>query len=156
MSIREKVESLGYAWPGVAKPLAAYVPWVRAGDFVFVSGTVPVVDGKLTHSGKVTAGLSEEKAAEAARQCALNILAAVDSALGEGEEVKRVVRVTGYVASSPNFTHQPQVVNGASDLFVAVFGEAGKHSREAVGVAELPLGAPVEVSAVFLVGKTGG
>lgn len=153
MSIQEKVESLGYKWPAVAKPLAAYVPWVRAGDLLFVSGTVPVVDGKLAYLGKVTAELSEEKAAEAARQCALNILAAVDSAVAEGEEVKRVVRVTGYIASSHNFTHQPQVMNGASDLFVAVFGEAGRHTREAVGVAELPLGAPVEVSAVFLVRK---
>ncbi|MGH8104025.1 MAG: RidA family protein [bacterium] len=152
MNIPEKVESLGYHLPSPPKPLAAYVPWVRAGDLIFLSGTVPVVDGKLEFAGKVPAELSEEKAIEAARQCALNLLSVIDSALEAGEEVVGVVRVTGYVASSAGYTRQPQVLNGASELFVSVFGEAGKHSREAVGVAELPLGAAVEVSAVIQVG----
>lgn len=139
---------LGLVLPAVAAPLAAYVPAVRAGDFVYTSGQLPIVDGQLVRTGKVGAEVSPEDAKDLARVCALNALAAAASVAGGLEAVRRVVKVVGFVASVPGFTGQPQVVNGASELFGEVFGPDGAHARSAVGVAVLPLDAPVEVELV--------
>ncbi|MCW2641119.1 MAG: translation initiation inhibitor [Dactylosporangium sp.] len=144
----DKLAELGLKLPAVVAPLAAYVPALQSGDYVYVSGQLPMVDGQLMAVGKVGADVAPERAAELARQCALNALAAVDSLVGLARVVK-VVKVVGFVASAEGFTGQPGVINGASELFGAVFGEAGRHARSAVGVAELPLGAPVEVEAIF-------
>jgi enamine deaminase RidA (YjgF/YER057c/UK114 family) len=144
----DRLAELGLKLPAVVPPVAAYVPAVQTGNHVYVSGQLPIVDGRLLAAGKVGAGVAPEQAAELARQCALNALAAVDSLVGL-ERVVRVVKVVGFVASAEGFTGQPAVINGASELFGAVFGEAGRHARSAVGVAELPLGAPVEVEAIF-------
>jgi enamine deaminase RidA (YjgF/YER057c/UK114 family) len=144
----DKLTALGLTLPAVAAPLAAYVPAARSVDQIFVSGQLPIVDGQLLATGKVGADVPPERATELARQCALNALAAVDALVGLGRVVK-VVKVVGFVASADGFTGQPRVIDGASELFGAVFGEAGRHARSAVGVAELPLGAPVEVEAIF-------
>ena len=148
---RARLADLGLELPTVAPPLAAYVPAVRSVQQVFVSGQLPIVDGELLAVGKVGAEVSAEQARELAARCALNALAAVDALVGLGA-VARVTKVTGFVAVAPGFTGIPAVVNGASELFGAVFGDAGRHARSAVGVAELPLGAPVEVEAVFELG----
>jgi enamine deaminase RidA (YjgF/YER057c/UK114 family) len=145
---QERLQELGLVLPQVAAPVAAYVPAVRSGSFVFTSGQLPFVDGVLNSTGKVGADVTPELAAELARTCALNGLAAVSSVTGGLASVRRVVKVVGYVASDPGFTGQPGVINGASDLLVAVFGDAGQHARSAVGVASLPLDAPVEVELV--------
>ncbi|GGL03579.1 RidA family protein [Mangrovihabitans endophyticus] len=150
-SIYARLEELGLTLPQVAAPLAAYVPAVQSGNYVYVSGQLPLVDGELAATGKVGAEVSPERAAELARICALNALAAVDALCGLGRVVK-VVKVTGFVASAPGFTGQPGVINGASELFGEVLGELGRHARSAVGVAELPRGAPVEVEAIVEVG----
>lgn len=144
----ERLAALGLELPPVAPPVAAYVPAVQTGNHVYVSGQVPVVDGKLLAAGKVGAEVNSEEARELARRCALNALAAVDALVGL-DRVTRVVKVVGFVASASGFTGQPGVINGASELFGEVFGPAGQHARSAVGVAELPLGAPVEVEAIF-------
>jgi enamine deaminase RidA (YjgF/YER057c/UK114 family) len=144
----DNLAELGLKLPAVVAPLAAYVPAVQSGDYVYVSGQLPMVEGQLMAVGKVGADVAPERAAELARQCGLNALAAVDSLVGLARVVK-VVKVVGFVASAEGFTGQPGVINGASELFGAVFGEAGRHARSAVGVAELPLGAPVEVEAIF-------
>jgi enamine deaminase RidA (YjgF/YER057c/UK114 family) len=128
----------------VAAPVASYVPAVRSGSLVFTSGQLPFVDGGLRRTGKVGGSVDAEDAAADAKVCALNALAAIDELVGL-DSIVRVVRVVGYVASVEGFTGQPRVVNGASELLGRVFGEAGQHARSAVGVAELPLGAPVEV-----------
>jgi enamine deaminase RidA (YjgF/YER057c/UK114 family) len=128
--------------------LAAYVPAVRTGVTISSSGQLPMVDGALATTGKVGAGVSPERAAECARICALNALAAVADLAGGLDGIARVLRVVGYVASDPGFTGQPAVINGASELIGEVFGEAGRHARSAVGVAVLPLDAPVEVELV--------
>jgi enamine deaminase RidA (YjgF/YER057c/UK114 family) len=146
-----RLADLGLALPSVATPLGSYVPAVRSGQHVYVSGQLPLVDGKLLASGKVGAEVSAAEAHELAARCALNALAAIDALVGLASVV-RVVKVTGFVASAAGFTGQPAVLNGASDLFGAVFGEAGRHVRSAVGVSELPLGAPVEVEVVVEVG----
>jgi enamine deaminase RidA (YjgF/YER057c/UK114 family) len=143
----ERLAELGLALPPVAAPVAAYVPAVRSGDHVYVSGQLPFVAGALPATGKVGAGVTAEDAAGLARTCALNALAAVDDLVGL-DSVAQVVKVTGFVASAPDFTGQPAVLNGASELFGAVFGEAGRHARSAVGVAALPLDAPVEVELI--------
>jgi enamine deaminase RidA (YjgF/YER057c/UK114 family) len=143
-----RLAELGLELPPVVPPVAAYVPAVQTGNHVYVSGQVPVADGKVLATGKVGAEVAPEAAAELARRCALNALAAVDALVGLNRVV-RVVKVVGFVASAPGFTGQPAVINGASELFRAVFGEAGRHARSAVGVAELPLGVPVEVEAIF-------
>jgi enamine deaminase RidA (YjgF/YER057c/UK114 family) len=142
-----RLAELGLTLPEVAPPLAAYVPAVQSGDHVYVSGQLPLVDGKLSRTGKVGADVTVEQGAEAARVCALNALAAIDALVGLGRLVK-IVKVTGFVASADGFTGQPAVVNGASELFGTVLGELGRHARSAVGVAELPLGAPVEVEVI--------
>jgi enamine deaminase RidA (YjgF/YER057c/UK114 family) len=143
-----KLAELGLTLPEVVPPVAAYVPAVQSGRYVYVSGQLPIADGKLLATGKVGAGVSAEQAKDLAGQCALNALAAVDALVGLAKVVK-VVKITGFVASAEGFTGQPGVINGASELLVAVFGEAGRHARSAVGVAELPLNAPVEVEAIF-------
>jgi enamine deaminase RidA (YjgF/YER057c/UK114 family) len=142
-----KLAELGLELPGVAAPLAAYLPAVQSGAHVYVSGQLPFVDGKLLATGKVGAGVSPEHARDLAERCALNALAAIDTLVGL-ENVVKIVKLTGFVASADGFTGQPAVINGASELFGTVFGEAGRHARSAVGVAELPLGAPVEVEVI--------
>lgn len=148
----ERLAALGLTLPPVAAPVAAYVPAVRSGPFVYVSGQLPVVDGKLPAIGKVGGAVSASDAAGMARTCALNALAAAASAAGGLEAIRRIVKVTGFVASAPGFGGQPQVINGASELLIEVFGENGRHARSAVGVAELPLDAPVEVELIAEVG----
>jgi enamine deaminase RidA (YjgF/YER057c/UK114 family) len=144
--------ALGLALPPVAAPVAAYVPAVRSGPYVYTAGQLPLADGKLPLTGKVGAQVSVDDAAALARICALNALAAVASVAGGLAAVTRIVKVTGFVASDPSFTGQPLVVNGASELLLEVFGEAGRHARSAVGVAVLPLDAPVEVELIAEVG----
>jgi enamine deaminase RidA (YjgF/YER057c/UK114 family) len=151
VTVAERLAELGVTLPPVAAPVAAYVPAVRTGALVYTSGQLPTVDGALVATGRVGAEVSAEEAAAAARTCALNALAAVDALVGLAA-VRRVVKVVGFVASAPGFTDQPVVVNGASELLGAVFGEAGQHARSAVGVAELPKGAPVEVELIVEVG----
>jgi enamine deaminase RidA (YjgF/YER057c/UK114 family) len=148
VSPTERLAELGLTLPPVTAPLAAYVPAVRTGAFVYVSGQVPVVDGKLPATGKVGAEVSAADAAGLARTCALNAIAAAAAAAGGLDRIRRIVKVTGFVASAPGFNGQPQVVNGASELLIEVFGEEGRHARSAVGVAELPLNAPVEVELI--------
>lgn len=142
-----RLADLGIELPEVVAPLAAYVPAVRTGNLVYTSGQLPMMSGELPLAGKVGASVSPEQAKSLARQCALNALAAVHSLVGI-DSVVRVVKVVGFVASAPGFNGQPSVVNGASELFGQVFGEAGQHARSAVGVSELPLDAPVEVEVV--------
>ena len=146
-----RLAELGLTLPKVVPPLAAYVPAVQSGNYVYVSGQLPMVDGKLPFVGKVGGDVTVEQGAQLARTCALNALAAIDSLVGLGRVVK-IVKVTGFVASAEGFTGQPAVVNGASELFGDVLGELGRHARSAVGVAELPLGAPVEVEVIAEVG----
>lgn len=147
MSVAERLAELGIELPAVAAPVASYVPAVRSGSLVWTSGQLPMVDGKLPVTGKVGAEVSAQEATEQARRAALNGLAAIDNLVGL-DAVVRVVKVVGYVASEAGFTGQPGVLNGASELLGQVFGPAGEHARAAVGVAELPLGAPVEVELV--------
>ena len=137
----------GIKLPEVAKPLAAYVPAVRTGNLVYTAGQLPLVAGQLSVTGKVGVEVTPEVGKTLARVCALNALAAVDSLVGI-DSITRVVKVVGFVASAPGFHGQPGVVNGASELFGEVFGEAGTHARSAVGVSELPLNAPVEVELI--------
>lgn len=148
----ERLTEMGLAVPAVPKPVAAYVPAVRSGSYVYTSGQLPMVDGSLAEAGKVGAEVTPERAKELAAICALNALAAVRSVLGDLSGVQRVVKVVGFVASAPDFTGQPGVVNGASELLGQVFGDAGVHARSAVGVAALPLDAPVEVEIIVEVG----
>lgn len=147
-SVEARLAELGITLPSVAAPVAAYVPAVRSGGYVHTSGQLPFVDGALPATGKVGAEVSPEDAAGYARQCALNALAAVRSVVGSLDDVVRVVKVVGFVASDPSFTGQPGVINGASNVLGEIFGDAGVHARSAVGVAVLPLDSPVEVEIV--------
>jgi enamine deaminase RidA (YjgF/YER057c/UK114 family) len=147
-SATERLAALGLTLPPVVTPLAAYVPALRTGRYVYVSGQVPVADGKLLAKGKVGDAVGAEEAAGLARACALNAIAAAAGAAGGLDEIRRIVKVTGFVASAPGFNGQPQVINGASELLIEVFGEDGRHARSAIGVAELPLDAPVEVELI--------
>ncbi|WP_245901052.1 RidA family protein [Prauserella shujinwangii] len=142
-----RLVELGIELPGVAAPVASYVPAVRTGPHVYTSGQLPFVSGSLAATGKVGGEVSPEEAKRHARTATLNALAAVHDLVGI-DQVRRVVKVTGYVASSEGFTGQPAVLNGASELLGEVFGDAGAHARAAVGVAELPLGSPVEVELI--------
>ena len=144
----ERLADLGLAVPEVPAPVAVYVPAVRSGNLVFTSGQLPMRSGELMQTGKVGGDVSPDEAVECARQCALNAIAAVKAELGDLDLVKRVVKVVVFVASTPDFTGQPQVANGASELFGSVFDDAGVHARSAVGVPVLPLDAPVEVELV--------
>ena len=153
-AVEERLAALGYAVPEVVPPVAAYVPAVRQGDWVFVSGQLPMRDGVMPATGKVGEGpglVSPEQAKELAAFCALNGIAAVKLFIGDREKGVRVVKVVGFVAVDPSFFAVPGVVNGASELFGAAFGDAGKHARSAVGVAALPLDAPVEVELIVAV-----
>lgn len=152
MSWTERLAELGIELPAVPAPAGAYVPAVRAGQLVFTAGQVPFVDGKVAATGKVGREISPEEAKGHARTCALNALAAVHALVGI-DAVVRVVKVVGFVASAEGFTGQPGVINGASELLGEVFGETGQHARSAVGVAELPLGVPVEVELIVEVGE---
>lgn len=145
MTPEETLAKLGLSLPAVSKPVAAYVPGVRAGNLLWVSGQLPFVDGKLPKTGRLGEGVTVEEGQAMARTCVLNALAVVKAEAGDLSRVKRVVRVGAFVASANDFTQQPQVANGASELLQQVFGEAGRHARAAVGVNVLPLGAPVEV-----------
>jgi enamine deaminase RidA (YjgF/YER057c/UK114 family) len=151
MSAKARLEELGLTLPQVVAPLAAYVPAVRTGNLVYTAGQLPFVDGKLGSTGKVGADVAPDAAKALARACALNAFAAVDSLVGL-DAVTRVVKVVGFVASAPGFHGQPGVINGASELCAEVFGDNGVHARSAVGVAELPLDAPVEVEMIVEVG----
>ena len=144
----ERIAELGLAVPDVAKPVAAYVPAVRTGNYICTSGQLPMRDGELITTGKVGGEVTAEQATECAQQCALNAIAAVRAEVGELSNVKRIVKVVAFVASTPDFTGQPGVANGASELFGKVFGDAGQHARSAVGVPVLPLDAPVEVELI--------
>lgn len=148
----QRLADLGLTLPQVPKPLAAYVPAVRSGSLVFTSGQLPTVDGALLKAGKVGAEVSADEAKQLAERCALNALAAIRAEIGELSRVRRVVKLVGFVASAPDFAGQPTVVNGASELLGKVFGEAGVHARSAVGVAVLPLDAPVEVELTVEIG----
>lgn len=147
MSARQRLRDLGIELPGVVRPAGAYLPAVRTGSLVYTAGQVPIVDGKVAATGKVGGEVSVEEAADLARICALNALAAVHDLVGI-DAVSRVVKVTGFVASAPGFGGQPKVVDGASTFLGEVFGDEGRHARSAVGVAELPLNVPVEVEII--------
>ena len=144
----ERLQALGLALPAVATPVAAYIPAVRSGHHVFTSGQLPMRDGQLMLTGKVGGEVTQEEAVECAQQCALNALAAIRAEVGDLSAVKRIVKGVVFVASTPDFTGQPLVANGVSELLGEVFGEAGRHARSAVGVTALPLDAPVEVEIV--------
>lgn len=148
MSANARLQELGITLPEVAKPAGAYVPAVQSGNLVFTAGQIPLVEGKLIATGKVGKEISVEQAKDIARVCALNALAAIKGVVGDLDRVNKVVKVVGFVASTPDFTQQPQVVNGASELLQQIFGDSGIHARSAVGVAVLPLDAPVEVELV--------
>jgi enamine deaminase RidA (YjgF/YER057c/UK114 family) len=143
--VESRLAELGLTLPDVAAPAGAYVPALRSGRYIFTAGQVPFVDGKLPLTGKVGAEVTPEEAKDLARTCALNGLAAISSVAGGLERITRVVKVTGFVASATDFTGQPGVINGASELLGEVFGDKGVHARSAVGVAVLPMDAPVEV-----------
>ncbi len=148
-TVADRLAELGFELPAVAAPVAAYVPAVVSGDLVFTSGQLPFVGGSLTHTGKVGAEVSSDVAQGLARTAVLNALAAAQSVIGSLERVTAIVKVVGFVASAPDFTGQPAVINGASELLGQVFGDAGAHARSAVGVAVLPLDSPVEVELVL-------
>jgi enamine deaminase RidA (YjgF/YER057c/UK114 family) len=147
-AVEDRLAALGHVVPEVVAPVAAYVPAVQTGSLVFTSGQLPMAAGALLGTGKVGLDVTPEQAREMAAQCALNAIAAVRALVGDLDRVVRVVKVVGFVASAPDFTGQPGVVNGASELLGAAFGDAGVHARSAVGVAALPLDAPVEVEVI--------
>ena len=146
--VEDALAALGLEVPEVAKPVAVYIPAVRSGNHVFTSGQLPMRSGELMVTGKVGGEVSEEEAVACAQQCALNAIAAVKAEIGDLDQVKRIVKVVAFVASTPDFTGQPRVANGASELFGKAFGEAGIHARSAVGVPVLPLDSPVEVELI--------
>ncbi|HET9898527.1 MAG TPA: RidA family protein [Streptosporangiaceae bacterium] len=147
-SPEQRLADLGLTLPVVTPPLAAYVPAVKSRGFVYTAGQLPFVEGQLLATGKVGADVGVHEAAALARTCALNALAAAVSVAGSLSAIKRIVKVTGFVASAPDFTGQAQVINGASELLLEVYGEAGRHARSAVGMAVLPLDTPVEVELI--------
>lgn len=149
MSYEAKLKNLGLQLPPPPQPVATYIPAVRAGDLLFLSGVLPMRDGQLAFSGKLGRELTVEEGMEAAKLCLLNALAIAKQELGSLDRIRRVVKVVGHVASAEGFVQQPQVLNGASDLLVAVFGDSGRHARVAVGAAELPRRAPVEIEVIL-------
>jgi enamine deaminase RidA (YjgF/YER057c/UK114 family) len=150
-AVEDRLSELGLTVPEVVPPVAAYVPVVREGDLVFTSGQLPMVHGALAASGKVGAEIDADTAKALAATCALNAIAAIKSEVGDLDRVSRVVKVVGFVASDPSFTGQPGVINGASELLAKAFGDKGTHARSAVGVAVLPLDAPVEFEVIVSV-----
>ena len=151
MSYEHKLKELHLELPPPPQPLATYVPAVRAGDLLFLSGVLPMRDGQLAFSGKLGRDLTVEQGMDAARLALLTALAIAKQELGTLDRITRVVKVVGHVASAEGFAQQPQVLNGASDLLVEIFGESGRHARVAVGAAELPRGAPIEIEVIFSV-----
>ncbi len=149
--IEEKIKSLGFEVPEVAKPLAAYIPAKQVGNLIMTSGQVPLVKGEIKFQGKVGKDLSEEDGQKAAQVCALNCLAAIKGIIGNLDKIVSVVKLTVFVASAEGFTSQPKVANGASELIAQIFGDAGKHARSAVGVTALPLNAAVEIEMIVSV-----
>ena len=149
MTPEEVLQGMGIMLPEPPSPLATYVPAVRVGDLLFLSGILPLRDGKLAYEGKLGADVSVEEGYEAAKLTAVSALSSIRKQLGGLDQVARVVRMCGHVASAPGFTQQPQVVNGASDFLVEVFGEVGRHARLALGAAELPLNAPIELELII-------
>ena len=147
-AVEDRLSALGITVPEVVPPVASYVPDSRTGNLVYTSGQLPFVDGVLMATGLLGKDVDEETAAKCAAQCAVNAIAAIKSLIGDLDKVVRVVKVVGFVASTPDFTKQPVVINGASDLFIQAFGDAGKHARSAVGVAALPANTPVEVEVI--------
>jgi len=147
-AVEERLSALGITVPEVIPPVASYVPASRTGNLVYTSGQLPFVDGVLMAAGLLGKDIDEETAAKCAAQCAVNAIAAIKSLIGDLDKVVCVVKVVGFVASTPDFTKQPVVINGASDVFIQAFGDAGKHARSAVGVAALPLNTPVEVEVI--------
>ena len=143
--VEARLIELGIEIPDAPKPVAAYIPAKRVGNLVFTAGQLPMVNGELISTGLLGQDVEIEEANKAARICALNALAAIKGVIGDLDQIKQIVRVVGYVASVPTFTQQPAIVNGASELLVEIFGEAGKHARSAVGMAVLPLNASVEI-----------
>lgn len=149
MSPEEKLRELGIELPKAPAPLGAYIPAVRAGNLVFLSGILPLIQGKLTRTGRVGEDISIDEAREDAKTAAINALSVLKSYIGSIDKVKRCIKITGYVSSAPDFTEQPRVLNAASDLMFEIFGEAGRHARAAVGVNVLPLNSPVEIEFIF-------
>lgn len=151
MGVEERLQELGIELPAPPEPAAAYIPAVRAGDLLFISGQLPWIKGELQYKGKVGRELTVEQGQAAARLCALNALSIAKAALGSLDLIERVVQVSGFVASADGFTDQPQVINGASELLIQAFGEKGRHARMAIGANELPRGTPVEIAFIFQV-----
>ena len=149
MSPEEKLRELGLELPKAPAPLGSYVPAVKAGNLVFLSGILPLIQGKLPRQGRVGEDISLDEAREDAKTAAINALSVLKSYIGSLDKVKRCIKITGYVASAPDFTEQPKVLNAASDLMFEIFGEAGRHARAAVGVNVLPLNSPVEIEFIF-------
>jgi enamine deaminase RidA (YjgF/YER057c/UK114 family) len=145
----ERLKQLGIELPAAPKPLGSYVPLVRTGNLVFLSGILPLVEGKLTREGRVGEKVTVDEAREAARTAAINALAILKSNLGTLNKIRRCVKITGYVSSAPDFTEQPKVLNAASDFMLEIFGEVGRHARAAVGANVLPLNSPVELEFIF-------
>jgi len=149
--IEEKINELGYTLPETAKPLAAYIPAIRTGEFVYTSGQVPLVDGKLKYEGKIGTDLTLEEGQKAAIVCALNGLSAIKGVIGNLDNIEQIIKVTVFVSSANGFTDQPKVANGASELLGNIFGDAGIHARSAVGVSELPINSAVEIEMIVKV-----
>ena len=149
--VEEKMKELGFTLPETVKPLAAYIPAIRTGNYVYTSGQVPFANGELKYAGKIGFDLSIEEGQKAAKLCALNALSAIKSVIGDLNKIEQIVKVTVFVNSADGFTDQPKVANGASEFFGKVFGEAGKHARSAVGVNELPVNSAVEVEMIVKV-----
>ena len=146
--INEKLNELGIKLPEPVKPLASYIPAIRVGNLVMTSGQVPIVDGQIKYKGRVGRDLTEAEGKDAAKLCAINCLAVIKSVVNDLDEIKKIVKLTVFIASADGFTNQPEVANGASDLIVEIFGENGKHARSAVGVSELPRGSAVEIEMI--------
>jgi enamine deaminase RidA (YjgF/YER057c/UK114 family) len=149
MSPEDKLKKLGIELPEAPSPLGSYIPIVRAGNLVFLSGILPLIKGNLLRQGRVGKDISLDEAREDARTAAINALSVLKANIGSLNKVKRCVKITGYVASAPDFTEQPKVLNAASDLMFEIFGEAGRHARAAIGVNVLPLNSPVEIEFIF-------
>ena len=149
MTPEERLKQLGIELPDAPKPLGSYVPLVRTGNLVFLSGILPLVEGKLSREGRVGEKVTVDEAREDARTAAINALAILKSNLGTLNKIRRCVKITGYVSSAPDFTEQPNVLNAASDFMLEIFGEVGRHARAAVGANVLPLNSPVELEFIF-------
>ena len=148
MKYEQRIHECGYMLPSVAEVLGVYVPAVRAGDVLFLAGVIPEVDDELKYKGKLGKELAIKDGREAAKICVLNALSAIKDCIGDLDKVKRFIRVIGYINSAPGFTEQPKVLDGASEFLVEIFGEKGKHARLAIGVAELPVNAPIELEMI--------